>query len=100
MDMSAPMNAARRVAAHNEAVRAQDAAQTGARMGGGIWPGSDEDDDMRPALLATAYVLAAAAITLIALAIMGWVWVNTGPNCPGTDPAWIGWCSDAPGVLQ
>lgn len=20
----------------------------------------------------------------------------TGPNCPGADPAWLGWCSDAP----
>jgi len=20
----------------------------------------------------------------------------TGPNCPGKDPSWIGWCSEAP----
>lgn len=133
MDMSASMNAARRVAAHNEVTRQQEAAQIGARMGGGLWPetrvtdeaswldyererllmdadrrragpsinpGSDYDDDPRPAAMVVLYVLASAAITVIVLAIMGWVWVNTGPNCPGADPAWIGWCSEAPQVAQ
>lgn len=21
---------------------------------------------------------------------------ETGPNCPGKDPSWIGWCDEAP----
>jgi len=23
------------------------------------------------------------------------IWMSTGPNCPGKDPKWLGWCVDA-----
>jgi hypothetical protein len=48
------------------------------------------------------YLFQAAAGALIALAFAGMVFMlvaagtNTGPNCPGKDPSWIGWCSEAP----
>lgn len=25
-----------------------------------------------------------------------WAFSETGPYCPGKDPQWIGWCSEAP----
>lgn len=48
------------------------------------------------------YLFQAAAGALIVLAFAGMVLMlvaagtNTGPNCPGKDPSWIGWCSEAP----
>lgn len=34
---------------------------------------------------------------------VGWLliaaWADTGRDCPGADPEWMGWCSQAPQVL-
>ena len=45
----------------------------------------------------------AVALTIVALALaygFGFLLfqgiIDTGPNCPGADPEWLGWCSRAP----
>jgi len=48
------------------------------------------------------YLFQATTLGLAALALAGMVFMliaaatGTGPNCPGKDPSWIGWCSEAP----
>jgi len=48
------------------------------------------------------YLFQAAVGALIVLSFAGMVLMlvsagaNTGPNCPGKDPSWIGWCDEAP----
>lgn len=41
----------------------------------------------------------AAALALAVWLILASSYAETGPGCPGADPAWIGFCSDAPEVL-
>lgn len=54
-------------------------------------------------LAISAFVRVTAIRMAIGLAIglpvslgLLWAFFETGPNCPGKDPSWIGWCSDAP----
>ena len=48
------------------------------------------------------YLFQAACLGLAALALAGMAFMlmaaatGTGPNCPGKDPSWIGWCRAAP----
>lgn len=48
------------------------------------------------------YLFQAVCLGLAALALAGMAFMlmaaatGTGPNCPGKDPSWIGWCSEAP----
>lgn len=39
-------------------------------------------------------VMLAATFGLVFLGIMAFS--ESGPSCPGKDPSWIGWCSEAP----
>ena len=38
--------------------------------------------------------IARSALAHAAITTMDYL--HTGPGCPGADPAWLGWCSDAP----
>lgn len=48
------------------------------------------------------YLFQAVCLVLAGLALAGMAFIlmaaatGTGPNCPGKDPSWIGWCSEAP----
>lgn len=37
--------------------------------------------------------LVLAAIALFVLWEFFTGWAESGPNCPGMDPSWIGWCN-------
>lgn len=43
---------------------------------------------------------AAVATLLVAVILaLGYTFLSTGPNCPGMDPEWIGWCQ-SPGTTE
>lgn len=46
------------------------------------------------ALLPT--VLAGAFLGVAMTAALLYSFAAAGPNCPGKDPSWLGWCSEAP----
>lgn len=37
-----------------------------------------------------------AVTVMLCFVLMRSVVAETGPNCPGRDPAWLGWCAEAP----
>lgn len=41
-------------------------------------------------------LVGAAGITAFVGYLLAQSLISTGPNCPGKDPAWIGWCDEAP----
>lgn len=46
-------------------------------------------------LFVVGLVLTACAVVAFSIWLT-WAWFETGPNCPGKDPSWLGWCSEAP----
>lgn len=46
--------------------------------------------EILPGLLGGAFLVATVAAALI------YSFTAAGPECPGKDPSWIGWCSEAP----
>lgn len=56
------------------------------------------DDEQR---LSLRDALGMAACALLSIALIAWMVTaaaDTGPHCPGADPAWMGWCSEAPQI--
>lgn len=49
-------------------------------------------------LAALSTVLISALIAITAAAFL-WVGTQTGKGCPGKDPEWLGWCSQAPDAV-
>lgn len=52
-------------------------------------------DTERQIIESIAVLLGVCVIAAVALAIV-YIAVMTGPNCPGMDPDWIGWCLSDP----
>lgn len=41
-------------------------------------------------------ILLVSVVALLAFHVLLYAALETGPNCPGKDPAWLGWCEEAP----
>ena len=62
------------------------------------WLDSQIDRALRHAVTAALAALLIGALVWCALAMAPALLdaLDSGPYCPGSDPAWLGWCSDAP----
>lgn len=45
------------------------------------------------------FFLASVLATAVGMVLVS-AWAGAGPHCPGADPAWMGWCSEAPQVAK
>jgi len=51
---------------------------------------------MRNIILIGSSVVALIAACVLMMTVFITTWADTGPNCPGKNPRWIGWCNEAP----
>ena len=46
--------------------------------------------EILPAVIGVGFLVAVMAAEML------YSFTAAGPECPGKDPSWIGWCADAP----